>query len=99
MSVLAAPILPQIDGSWVSSPDYEPHRKESYVAFCSFDANCNTCKHLERIKHPKCPHGMLWGKCKSKPINHPYKIRDGVIMFHPHDCMLMKCYENRYEQI
>lgn len=56
-------------------------------AFHENDANCNTCKHLQRVKHEKCKFGFLEGRC----IAHGMSMR-----FHPDDPMLMPCYEPRW---
>jgi len=70
--------------------------KESRKLFDQNDRNCNTCIHLQRVKHKKEPTGFLTGICKSTPINHPYKLRsDGTMIFHPEDPMHMACYEPR----
>lgn len=86
---------PGISGVNIRPADYD-YRAE-VVAFHENDRNCNTCKHLERVAHPKDKFGFLFGRCKSTPINMPYKLRDnGAMMFHPDDAMLMDCYESRF---
>jgi len=70
--ILTAPCIPQVKGLHPAAPGYKEARRESYEAFCDSDANCNTCRHLERIPHEKCQYRMLYGRCKSTPINHPY---------------------------
>jgi hypothetical protein len=75
--------------------------KESRRAFDRSERNCNTCIHLQRIKHEKCLSGFLQGKCLSTPINHPYVDRFvsyGNIVFHPNDPMHMECYEPRFPE-
>jgi len=70
--ILTPPIMSNVKGMCPAAPGYEAARQESYIAFCDCEENCNTCKHLERVKHEKCRHGWLHGRCKSTPINHPY---------------------------
>lgn len=94
--ILTPPCIPQILGKWPAAPGYEEARRESYIAFCDWEQNCNTCRHLERIPHDKCQHRMLYGKCKNTPINHP-SICDGIMTFHADDSMAMECYESRFK--
>lgn len=94
--ILTPPILPQVLGKHPAAPGYEPARRRSYIDFCEMDANCNTCQNLDRVPHEKQKGGMLFGRCKSVPINHPYPILDGVMTFHPEDFMGMECYESRF---
>lgn len=58
--------------------------------FHESERNCNTCKHLQRVSHPKCPAGFLQGHC----LHHPYGT-EFVMKFHPKDPMHMRCYEPR----
>jgi hypothetical protein len=63
--------------------------------------NCNTCRHLCRVKHEKNSAGFLYGRCASSSSNldaHPYNhlMQDGIMAFHPDDLMGMPCYESRY---
>ena len=63
-------------------------QKQDRAWFDEMDANCNTCKHLNRIKRKKSKYGFLHGACNIKAIA-------GDMQFHPHDPMDMKCWEGR----
>ncbi len=52
--------------------------KDSCKLFEISEANCNTCKFLQRIKHEKSTDGFLKGKCTKKGID---------LKFHPNDPM------------
>lgn len=65
------------------------HSKESKDEFDKLEANCNTCKYLERVKHEKCYAGFLKGKCKKT---------GECLVFHPQDPMGKECYEHRKEE-
>ncbi len=79
------------------TPEAKAKHAESARAFHEVERNCNTCAHLRRVPHAKCSAGFLYGKCASEPKDHPYPIRDGVMMFHPHDWMGMGCYASRWD--
>ena len=71
--------------------------------FYAFEANCNTCKHLIRVPQAikkRQSGGMLYGRCGSTPINHPYQshMQDGIMAFPPDDHMNMSCYSLRWAQ-
>lgn len=78
--------------------EIETH-KQNRKAFDHSERNCNTCIHLQRIKHEKSPYGFLQGKCSSTPINHPYESwfsnYDGNLVFHPNDPLHLECYVPR----
>lgn len=95
-AVLTGSFLPGAHWKFVAAPGFEEARRQSYIAFADSEANCNTCRHLERLPSRKTADGLLKGRCKAIPIKHPYPIRDGVITFPPDDCMLMECYESRW---
>lgn len=84
-------ILPQCSFRNVTGGEgWEEKYKESVKAFNDMDMNCNTCSHLQRIKHPKSRLGYLEGVCTKKD-NTPLK-------FHPHNCMYPEnndCYSQR----
>lgn len=93
-------------GGFISGPfhfymhkDKVEERKLSRKLFDQYEANCNTCIHLQRIKHAKNSSGFLYGTCKSTPTSSQYytiKIDDsGVIRFHPEDPMFLPCYSPR----
>ena len=87
--------LPSVSGTYVCAQnamaDYKLHR----AAFNEMDANCNTCKSLNRIPHPKKSGGFLYGECAKGITEHQYPMVDGVFMFHPNDPMDMACWEPR----
>lgn len=63
--------------------------KESGRAFAESEANCNTCRHLDRTQHPKNVAHLLHGKCKADPGK-------GIMTFHADDFMGMPCYVPRW---
>ena len=95
-AVKTPPFIPQVEGHWLAHPDYREARRQSYILFADSEANCNTCRHLERVPHEPNAAKMLYGRCRSTPMDHPYPIRDGVITFHADDSMNMECYESRF---
>lgn len=83
-------VTPQVNGSYVCAPDANPARRESVKLFHESEANCNTCKKLERIPHAKQhPSATHRGICKKI---HLYPVE---ITFHPDDFMGMDCWEAR----
>ena len=64
--------------------------KESAQAYYEMEGNCNTCKHLQRVKHDKDQFGFMQGRCGANPAGHMF-----VMKFHPHDPMHMRCYQDR----
>lgn len=92
-AIYLGPIIPQVNGTYVCHPDAPQARAESVKQFNRTEANCNTCKNLERVPHDKRG-GFQRGKC-GKAKNHPYPVKDGAITFHPDDHMGMECYEAR----
>lgn len=49
-AILLGSFYPGIHGVYVSAPDSHEARRNSHRAFNEMDRNCNTCKHLKRIK-------------------------------------------------
>ncbi len=96
--VTVGPILPNISHlklKFYLHKDAMPLHKQSIKWFHESEANCNTCKHLERIKHAKDKAGFLYGKCKVESSESQLYKRDDMLMFHPEDPMHMNCYEVR----
>lgn len=93
--IYLGPVIPQVNGTYVCHPDAIEARKTSVKHFNEVEANCNTCKHLERVKHEKAKGGFLYGKCGKGTTKHLYPVNNGVIMFHPEDWMGMDCWEAR----
>ena len=80
--------VPQVNGTYVCHPTALPFFKKSKRNFDESEANCNTCKHLVRVKHEPRKDGMLQGECQTMPN----------LLFHPDDFMGMNCYEQRPEK-
>lgn len=73
-------------------------RRDSRAWFDAAEANCNTCRHLRRVKHAKSVAGFLLGACANpEHAATPYAALEGLIRFHPDDPMLMPCYQPRKE--
>lgn len=87
--------MPNVHGTCVCAPDAMEAFKASKAAFNENDANCNTCKHLQRVPHEKSRGGFLYGKCGKGIVEHQYPVKDGIIMFHPDDPMLRECWSPR----
>ena len=94
-AVVIGGFMPGVKSKFICHPDYIEARKLSHKSFNESEANCNTCKHLFRVKREKNA-GFLYGEClaKSKEVK-IYPVIDNVMMFHPDDWMGMKCYEHR----
>lgn len=92
-------IMPGVHAKYPAGPGYKEIMRLSAIEFNRWDANCNTCAHLERVKHDKKPDGFLYGRCCNPEYQwekNPYhKFGDGVIAFHPDDWMGMPCYQSR----
>ncbi len=89
---------PYLNGKKLILKDNLNKHKEDINTFNEFERNCNTCKHLIRVKHDKCSSGQLKGKCNGSKIstfNYPLIIKNDIIHFYPQDYMDMKCWENR----
>lgn len=93
--------IPGVNAKYPIAPESKTLHKQQQIWFHEADRNCNTCKHLQRIKHPKNIAGFLYGRCTSDSPMHecsPYKLeRDGSMKFHPDDPMHMECYVSRWE--
>ena len=87
-AIFLGALIPSVSATFVCHPDGKEARKQSKKNFDEMDANCNTCKNLERIQHKKCTAGFLQGICK---------IQDVKIKFHPDDWMGKECWESRKE--
>ena len=88
-SIFLGPCAPQVNGTYVCHPTALPAFKKSKRMFDESEANCNTCKHLVRIKHAPRKDGQLQGTCPAVGTE---------LMFHPDDHMGMPCYEQRPEK-
>lgn len=92
-------IMPNVKARHYYHKDMKEQRKIDVKLFNEFERNCNTCKNLIRVKHPKDSQGFLFGKCSSVncTIYHPllYSSTKDNLMFHPDDHMNMLCYEPR----
>ncbi len=94
-AIFMGPIMPNVSGTYVCSPDCVEEYKLSKSNFNAIDTNCNFCVNLERVKHAKNAAGFLYGSCKKDVTMHQYPVDGKVIMFHPEDPMHMKCWEPR----
>ena len=88
-AIFLGPCVPQVNGTYVCHPTALPFFKKSKRLFDESEANCNTCKHLVRVKHEPRKSGMLEGACHTNP----------KLLFHPDDFMGMNCYEQRQEKL
>lgn len=79
---------PQVNSTYVCHPTALLSFRKSKRIFDESEANCNTCKHLVRVKHEPRKDKQLQGSCK----NHT------DLLFHPDDFMGMNCYEQRLEK-
>lgn len=79
---------PQVNGTYVCHSTALPAFRKSKRMFDESEANCNTCKHLVRVKHEPRKDGQLRGTCKNNTD----------LLFHPDDFMGMNCYEQRLEK-
>lgn len=96
--VFLGAVVPQVRGAYVCRPDAKAAFRASRQAFNESEANCNTCRHLQRVPHEKSRAGFLYGRCECADLSaHPYasRIVNGVMPFHPDDFMGMPCYEAR----
>lgn len=97
-------LVPGVRAKYVVSKSAEATalHKASGISFQEAEANCNTCRWLKRVKHPKRG-GFLYGTCESPESRSdasPYHDRteQGVLMFHPDDPMHMPCYTSRWSE-
>lgn len=93
-------LIPQANVRFViaDTPAARALHAQSVAAFAESEANCNTCRNLVRVPHPKRPGGLLYGRCAATPVDHPYASRTdaaGVFPFPPEDWMGMKCWQKR----
>jgi len=100
-SILLGAVVPQVSSTFLCAPEDKQKRIESVKIFNEYEANCNTCKHLERVPHEK-RHGSspLQGRCKKfKNPEHVTKhgayLENGIIRFWAEDYMGMPCHEMR----
>jgi hypothetical protein len=93
--------MPGVKARYVITPDARQAHRNSGIAFHDSEANCNTCRHLVRVRHAKCRSGFLRGRCAhpSPQLDaSPYfnRMEGDVMVFHPDDPMHMPCYESRF---
>lgn len=97
--IIYGSLIPNLNIQYYYHNSMKEYRKIQIREFNEFERNCNTCKHLIRVKHPKNSQGFLFGKCSSNEsdINNPllYGSTKDNLMFHPDDHMNMLCYEPR----
>ena len=86
-----------------STPEARSAHKQAGIWFHESEANCNTCRFLDRVKRSKNAAGFLYGKCAGTAPRYevsPYASRQegDVMVFHPDDAMHMPCYVSRWSQ-
>ncbi len=83
-----APFLPVVNRGVL----WECDSREEYLRcrglYEESEGNCNTCRHLERVKQEKDPTGWMQGICTRVHFR-------PVIKFHPEDPMQVACWESR----
>ncbi len=102
--VVVGATMPGVKARYVMAPTVraaQAHRA-SGIAFHESEANCNTCRWLERVKHEKNA-GFLYGRCAGPAPrfeSSPYfnRMQGDVMVFHPDDPMGMPCYESRFSR-
>lgn len=101
--VFVGATIPGVDAKYpmANTAEARAARKESAIAFHDSEANCNTCKFLQRTAHDKHWLAFLEGRCTNPNAefeHHPYVhlFSDGVMKFHPDDPMHMPCYVSRW---
>lgn len=94
-AIFLGAIMPNLNGTYVCAVDAVPAFKKSRECFNESEANCNTCKSLQRVPHEKNASGFLYGKCGKGITEHQYPMKENVIMFHPDDPMNMPCWGAR----
>lgn len=96
-STASGSFVPGVRVTYTCKADHKEAKKKKYRDFADAEANCNTCLHLERIKHDKDPFGFITGRCNSVPVESMQLIvREDMIVFHPDDWMGMGCYVSRF---
>jgi hypothetical protein len=91
-SYYGAPSLPTVRGFLWRCRDKATYM-EGVVAYEEAEANCNTCKHLQRVH--LVPYGWQNGKRDDKGNACPKFATYGRPSFHPEDPMWMPCWESR----
>ena len=87
-ALMLGPLMANVSGTYVCHPEGFHSRVDSKKNFDEMDANCNTCKNLQRIPHEKRKDGQLVGVCK---------LKSEQLLFHPDDWMGKECWEARKE--
>ncbi len=88
--IYVGPFIAGLDVRYVmaNTEEAKAARKYSRRCFDEDEANCNTCKFLQRTKHDKRVDGRLLGICQ---------LSGQPIKFHPDDPMHMDCYVPRWK--
>lgn len=86
--IFIGPVVPQADGTYICAKDAMPFFRAAGKEFHAVDRNCNTCRHLIRVKHDRREDGM-------QPISCADGKFSGVLMNHPDDCTGMECWKRR----
>ena len=104
VAIVIGATMPGVRARYVMAETVEAKaaHKASGIAFHEIEANCNTCRFLERVKRDKNRAAFLYGRCTSAEpkfeASPHFNRREGdVMVFHPDDPMSMPCYVSRWE--
>ena len=93
-------VLPQVSSPIYVAKDAMHLYKAEVAAFQEHDANCNACKHFDRLKadnekgsNPAS--NFVYGNCKNNGQYDKLKSDGYQIMVHVADYMGMPCWESR----
>lgn len=84
-------IVPQANACYVAAPGTERHEQAARQAFYALEANCNMCRHFNRLPYDKksfTVSGVFYGWCSTGQ-------RAGTFPVAPDDWMGMSCWEPR----
>jgi hypothetical protein len=100
-SIALGACMPQVQCTYICSPDATKAFKEAKRGFDEMDANCNACVHFERLPHPKEISGLVRGKCAkgNSPKTGYRKKPDGEFWVHPDDHMGVSCWTQRPKKV
>lgn len=96
--IIFGALIPNLNVQYYYHNSMKEYRKIQVREFNEFERNCNTCKHLVRVKHAKDTLGFLYGKCSGNGnMLHPLVYNSSLnnLKFHPDDHMDMICYGAR----
>jgi hypothetical protein len=97
-AIVLGAVVPQAPVSYLCHPLSVQARKESVKQFNDSEQNCNTCKHLKRVKFDKAywkTSGLQPGECFNEHKKPMYQREGNTVLFAPDDCMSQECYASR----